>query len=148
MNPNVRAGLFLLGFIGLAVMVIVACGLLWWSQHGNAWMDGGDDGLKQGEAFGKQADQLACVDALFERHRQQAYAPPSMGGMTFLISCLRAAEPSAALCKDVPSTWNAFASQQWREQRCAQAGAPGAACAGSLVALVQHCERAGDVDQR
>jgi hypothetical protein len=138
MSRGMRALLVLFGCAVLAVVMLVLVGWWWWTQNGESFSKETMGGMQQGIAFGKGADNDACLQEGYARLRRDPDAE-GMGHLMFMTGCLQISRPSRNFCSDAPSRWNQFAASRWTAARCAAEQLETPICTGMLSAVVNFC---------
>jgi hypothetical protein len=134
--------LILFGVGVLAVGVLVAAAVWWFSNNKDRLVAQGSAARTEGTAYAKDKTNDECVAESL--HRTDAcgsgeFICRATAGL-FLDGCLHASAPSAGICRDVPLDSEIMKTVSWRAQVCQRLGhADVQACGQTLDQLQKFC---------
>jgi hypothetical protein len=107
------AGILFVMFVGLVLAGVYAV-----RTYGPGLVETGQQGVEQGEAFGRGTDEKGCVAESLARHESAKGFGEMIKANVFLRSCLEASRPTAGFCDDVPGRLEFIKSAQWQSDQC------------------------------
>jgi len=128
-------------FVGIAIVVVVVVLV---AANKDKIVEGGKQGIEEGEAFGKAHAQNDCVTEAVRRNAACSGVFCEAGVNIFVNACLNAAAPEAATCAGVPEPTEIFKAVAWEKDRCTEAGRKGSEpCRRLMQAVLTYCNQKG-----
>ena len=105
--------------VGLLITAVVI-GVIWWNRHGQEFVSGVQDAMKQGQMEGQGIAEETCLERSIESIRSDRGIDMSLmvEKSLHLQGCLSTARVSPNFCMKVPRVSEFIASAKWKIEKC------------------------------
>jgi hypothetical protein len=137
--------LIIFGCLILMVVGVIGVGVYWWNKQGSQFFQGAMQSVKDGQDYGKHADNAGCVTEAIGRYKHDTSFNGIIVSKSFLTGCLQTSRATPEFCNGVPRRLSFTDSAKWRLEQCRAVGlGEDSNCQQIFDAVQQHCETAGE----
>jgi hypothetical protein len=128
--------------VGFLVLLIVGGGACFYivSRFGKEFAEDAKRRQEEGQSFGQNADNAACLKEALDRNRKDGSFTSLISVNVFLATCLKESKPTPGFCDGVPSLQDKEATAGWASRKCAETQQSGKGCEALYTVVQSYCD--------
>lgn len=141
LSGGIKLVLVLCAIAVAGVLLMVAGGWYWWTQHSRDFFESSRTVMDEGRTAGRRLDEPACLALAIDRHRRQGSnsMTAAVRNNLWLAGCLETSRPQPRFCEGVPSYESPVAVGAWAGLACAQQGISDPYCGNLYSNVAKYC---------
>ncbi|WP_111977738.1 hypothetical protein [Algibacillus agarilyticus] len=140
MINQIKTRYWLIALAALFAVLTYFSFYFWWQDNQQQLTNGINDAQKQGELFGKNNTQLACLERVIKDSEPCRELACSNAHKEFLSACFAYAQHSTEICDHTPETSDYFSTVSWSVSNCKKRKIRNGSCPNIIKIVPALCE--------